>query len=403
MRISSKIIFIVVGLISILIISLIFLPAKEYKQKEEPTTVNYEKLDDIVFNVRVKKVFKGDLVKSISANGLVRAYRELDVVSNITNYIDGIFISEGQFVNKGDLLIKFDDNEQKIALSEAEVTLLNAKIEYGFLSKEEARSVDFKAADSIKSELLKLENLFNENRITEDEYLKLKEKLDLALIFTGAKRDEVLLNKSGLTNAINSMNRAKLNFSYTEIKAPFSGVIADLNLVPRQRISSGEKLFKLLDISKLKIDVGVIENEINKVKIGNKAFIKLNAIPDKIYNGKVIYINPSIDPETKTCRVTVEIINNDNKIKPGMFATLFIDTETLKNRVLVPNDALLVRDKRNLVFLVDNNLAKWQYVQIGEHNEQYTEILQGVLPGDLVIVEGHYNLAHDSNVRIIED
>lgn len=403
MRISSKIIFIVVGLITILIISLIFIPAKEPKQKEDPTTVNYEKLDDIVFNVRVKKVFKGDLVKSISANGLVRAYRELDVVSNITNYIDGIFISEGQFVNKGDLLIKFDDNEQKIALSEAEVTLLNAKIEYGFLTKEEARSVDFKAADSIKSELLKLENLFNENRITEEEYLKLKEKLDLALIFTGAKRDEVLLNKSGLTNAINSMNRAKLNFSYTEIKAPFSGVIADLNLVPRQRISSGEKLFKLLDISKLKIDVGVLENEINKVKIGNKVFIKLNAIPDKVYNGKVIYINPSIDPETKTCRVTVEIINNDNKIKPGMFATLFIDTETLKNRVLVPNDALLVRDKRNLVFLVDNNLAKWQYVQIGEHNEQYTEILQGVLPGDLVIVEGHYNLAHDSNVKIIED
>ncbi|AFH48406.1 Membrane-fusion protein [Ignavibacterium album JCM 16511] len=403
MRISPKVIFIVIGLISILIISLILRPNEEHKQKEDPTTVNYEKLDDIVFDVRVKEVFKGDLVKSISANGLVKAYRELDVVSNITNYIDRIFISEGQFVNRGDLLIKFDDNEQKIALSEAEVTLLNAKIEYGFLTKEEARSVDIKAADSIKSELLKLENFFNENKITEEEYLKLKEKLDLALIFTGAKRDEILLNKSGLTNAINSMNRAKLNLSYTEIKAPFSGVIADLNLVPRQRISSGEKLFKLLDISKLQIDVGILENEINQVNIGNKAIIKLNAIPGKVYLGKVININPKIDPETKTCRVTVEITNNDNKIKPGMFATLQIETEILKNRVLIPNDALLVRDKRNLVFLVDDNLAKWQYVMIGEHNEQYTEILEGVSPGHFVIIEGHYNLAHDSKIRIIED
>lgn len=403
MRISPKVIFIVIGLISILIISLILRPNEEHKQKEDPTTVNYEKLDDIVFDVRVKEVFKGDLVKSISANGLVKAYRELDVVSNITNYIDRIFISEGQLVNRGDLLIKFDDNEQKIALSEAEVTLLNAKIEYGFLTKEEARSVDIKAADSIKSELLKLENFFNENKITEEEYLKLKEKLDLALIFTGAKRDEILLNKSGLTNAINSMNRAKLNLSYTEIKAPFSGVIADLNLVPRQRISSGERLFKLLDISKLQIDVGILENEINQVNIGNKAIIKLNAIPGKVYPGKVININPRIDPETKTCRVTVEITNNDNKIKPGMFATLQIETETLKNRVLIPNDALLVRDKRNLVFLVDDNLAKWQYVMIGEHNEQYTEILEGVSPGDFVIIEGHYNLAHDSKIRIIED
>jgi len=156
-----------------------------------------------------------------------------------------------------------------------------------------------------------------------------------------------------------------------------------------------------LDISRLKVDVGILENEINKVHIGNNAIVRLTALPDKIYYGKVIYINPMIDPEIKTCRVTVEIINSDINIKPGMFASVKIETDILKNRVIIPKEALLVRDKRDLVFVVQNNLAKWQYVNIGQQNDEYIEILNGVSPGDSVIVEGHFNLAHDSNIKSV--
>jgi len=403
MKISRRIIFIVFGFILLLILIFAIIPAEENKEKELNANINYEKLDEIVFNVSTKEVIKGDLIKSISANGLVKAFNELDMVSNITGYIDKIFIYEGKLVNKGDLLLKFEDKEYNIAISEAEVNLMNAKIEYGFISREDVQNIDLKTADSIKIKLTLLETKLKNKEISEDEFLNTKEKLDLALIFTGAKRDEVLLNKSGMTTALNLINRARLNFSYTEIIAPFNGVIADFNLVDKQRINAGEKLFKLLDISKLKVEVGILENEIANIKVGNNAEVKLIALPGKTYLGKVININPLIDPETKTCRVTVEIPNSDRIIKPGMFASVNIESEILKNRILIPKEALLVRDKRNLVFTAEDNLAKWHYIQIGEQNDKFIEVIEGVIPGDKVIVEGHYNLAHDSNIKTIKE
>lgn len=400
MKIPPKIIFLVFGIIALVVLVYALMPSDKNQESEQNSNINYEKLNEIVFNVSTKEVIKGDLIKSISANGLVKAFNELDMVSNITGYIDKIFIYEGKLVNKGDLLLKFEDKEYNIAISEAEVNLMNAKIEYGFISREEAQNIDLKTADSIKIKLAHLETKLKNKEISEDEYLNTKEKLDLALIFTGAKRDEVLLNKSGMTTALNLLNRARLNFSYTEIIAPFNGVIADFNLVDKQRINAGEKLFKLLDISKLKVEVGILENEIANIKVGNNAQVKLIALPGKIYSGKVININPLIDPETKTCRVTVEIPNSDRMIKPGMFASVNIESEILKNRILIPKEALLVRDKRNLVFTAEDNLAKWHYIQIGEQNDKFIEVIEGVMPGDKVIVEGHYNLAHDSNIKV---
>lgn len=403
MKISSKIIFLIIGILVLVVLVYALMPTKNLEEANSNSEINYGKLDDVVFTVKTKQVVKGDLIKSISANGLIKAYSELDMVSNITGYIDQIFIYEGKHVNKGDLLLKFDDKEYKIALGEAEVNLMNAKIEYGFFSKEEAQPIDIKRVDSIKTELNKLEMLHKNHDITENEYLNEKEKLDLALLFTGAKRNEVLLNKSGMTNAINAINRAKLNLSYTEITAPFSGAIGDFNLVPKERINAGETLLKLLDISKLKVEVGILENEITSIKVGNKAEVRLSAIPNKTFIGKVIHINPLIDPETKTCRVTVEIPNSDREVKPGMFASVKIESEILNNRILIPKEALLVRDRRNLVFKAEGNLAKWHYVQIGEQNENYIEILDGISPGDTVIVEGHYNLAHDSNIKQVKE
>src|SRR5690606_12961864 len=220
----------------------------------------YNKLNEVVFDVRTDLVKKGDLVKTITANGIVKAFIELEVIPNISGYVEEINIFNGKHVKKGEVLVRLDDKEHQINVKEAEVNVSNAKIEYGFLSKEVAQVNNTAAADSINLIVKKLENDFKEGKIDEKNYLSKKEELDLALIFTGAKRDEIMLNKSGLTNAINALNRARLNLSYTEITAPFGGVIADANLVRRQRINAGEALFKLLDLSSFKIEVGVLEN-----------------------------------------------------------------------------------------------------------------------------------------------
>lgn len=403
MKIKTKYAWLTLSIILIVIVIWVLIPTEgSTSEQGETANVDYGKLSEIVFDVKTAPVTRGDLVISTNANGLVRAAREIDVHSNISGYITKINAYEGKKVNAGDILVQLDDREYQIALKEADDMLIEAKVEYGFLMKDaplDTNSLD--EAVELENEIKDLEEKYKNNSISEEEYLGIKDSLEMKLIFTGAKREELILNKSGFNNARNAKERARLNVEYTKIKAPFSGTVGDFNLTVGQRINSGEALFRLFDTSSLLIDVGVLESEIPKIKIGNQVTIRLNAIPGRTYKGKVDFISPYIDAETKTCKVTIKIIDPDYSVKPGMFAEVYIETEVLTDRILVPKEALLVRDQRDLVFIVEDNLAKWKYVEVGEQNEKFAEIINGVNNNDSVIVEGHYTLAHDAVVNVM--
>ncbi len=403
MKIKLKYIVTVLLLIALGVIAYSSISTKvDDKKDTENVNVDYGKLDEIIFDVKTVKVIKGDLIERITANGTIKANKELDVVSKINGIIKELNIYEGKSVKKNDLLIKLDDREVQIAVKEAQDKLIEAKVEYFLLSKESPTdTAKNAAAEKIKKQMQILEDNFNKGLIIKNDYLKKKSDLDMKLIFAGARRNDLILNKSGYSRAINSIERAKLNLAYTEIRAPFNGVLGDVNLVVGQHITSNTKLFKLFDIFNLKLYVNVLEDEIDKIKIGNVAQIKINAIPNTEFTGKVIFVSPYVDSETKTAQAIISIKNKDNRIKPGMYAKASIEVKRLNNRILVPKEALLVRDKRNLVFTVEDSLAKWKYVDIGEQNDKYIEILKGVKVGDDVIVKGQFNLAHDARVKVM--
>lgn len=376
---------------------------KSLSSENENSSINYNKLNDVIFEVKITPVVRGDLNLYVNTNGVIKANQELDITSNISGVINFINIYEGKKVYKGDLLIGLDDREYELNLSDAKVKVTDSKIEYGFLLKESANdSINNPKVKEITDELNKLEKNFTDGKISEEKYNALKDELEMKLIFSGAKREEIIQNKSGLTTAINAYKKAKLNYEYTKIFAPFSGEIGDCDLVLGQRINAGIKLCKLLNISDLKIEVGVLESDISKIKIGNSVKIVSPIIPEETFYGNISSVSPYIDNNTKTCRVKIKVKNAPNKLKPGMFVNVLIESETLKNRVLIPKEALLVRDKRNLVFVVENDLAKWKYVQIGEQNDKYIEIVEGLEPNENVIIEGQFNLAHDSRVKIVK-
>jgi HlyD family secretion protein len=386
------------------VLLLVILPANSTEEvNKENININYDKLDEVVFDVKTDRVKRGNLLLYINANGIIRAIDELELTSNISGVINTINIYEGKQVKKGELLIGLDDREYEIALNDAVSKVTDAKVEYGFLVRESSNdtTVNPKAKEYL-DQLNNLEKDFAEGKIDEFKYNDLKNELDMKLIFTGAKREEVIQSKSGLTGAINSYKRAKLNYEYTKINSPFNGSVGDFDLVVGQRISAGQKLCKLFNNSTLKIDIGVLENDISNIRIGGSAKVEVPSIEGEYFSGRIIYISPYIDKETKTCKVTVQLQNSSNKIKPGMFARVLLETENLNNRILIPKESLLVRDKRNLVFVVEDGLAKWKYVQIGKQNDQLIEIEEGVLPGEEVIVDGHYTLAHDAKVKVIK-
>lgn len=403
MKIKLWVSITIVVLISAVLLWLVLPGKSSQKADGDEANVNYDKLDEVVFDVRIKPVVKGDLILYINANGIVRAAEELELTSNISGIINTLNIFEGKEVKKGDLLIGLDDREYELALNDTRVKVTDSRVEYGFLAMEAPTdtSSNHKGRE-ILQQIQKLDEDLKNGKISESKYNALKDELDMKLIFSGAKREEVIQNKSGLTTAINAYKRAKLNYEYTKILAPFNGVVGDFDLVSGQRINAGQKLCKLFNTSTLKIDVGVLENDVTKIKVGNIAKIEVPSVIGETFNGRVVNVSPYIDKETKTCKVTIQIQNSSNKLKPGMFVKVFIESNNLQNRILIPKEALLVRDKRPLVFVVEGDLAKWKYIQIGEQNDELIEVKEGVEPRENVIVEGQYTLAHDAKVRVIK-
>ena len=385
----------------------------EHSDSTNVTRVSGSSPSDVVFPVEVAVARRGDLVKRLSTTGIIRANREVEIVSRTAGEIIFVGAQNGDYVKLGDVLVKLDDREYKLAYARASAGLLSAQIEYRTLSTSpflaSPDSIDMKQKkEEVQRKLRDADQRFIEGAISEENFARLKRDYETELAVYNAQRSDVVATKSGLSQAIEAYERSKLDLESTQIKAPFAGHVADCDLSTGKRVAQQQVLLKIVDVSRLLVDVEVLESEIGKVQIGRKAEVNVNAYPNDKFVGTVFLINPVVDAKSKTVKVTVQLSvtrrrssHDSPRLRPGMFATVKIETEILKDCLLVPKEALLVRDQRALVFVAQSGLAKWQYVELGEENERYVELKSAVLPGDSVIISGHYTLAHDAKVSIL--
>ncbi|MCG8604660.1 efflux RND transporter periplasmic adaptor subunit [bacterium] len=394
----------------------------------------------------------GDLVMRLSATGLTRALQEIAVSPKVGGQVVQLPIREGQFVRQGELLMKLDDRQYLLALAEANDKLVGAQAEFrlrwqsegrdalseksgewsekgkewrvesergerGAGAKQKNGSVDsLKFGASVASnknrtfvDLAGAKSLwegaqkkFGRGEISEEQFLKATLDYETARVISGEKQEELMAHKTGLTQAAVAVQRAELNLSHTEIQAPFSGMVADLEVDQGQQVSAGKACLRLVDLSRIDVEVQVLESEIGLVRAGRKAEVTFPAYPAEAFHGRVVNVNPVVDPETKTTKVTVRLDNPDRRILPGMFAYAKLEAQIFTDRLLVPKDAIIVRDQRKLVFVIRDGLAKWCYVETGLENEEFVEVLSssfGLQAEEMVITSGHYTLVHDARVR----
>ena len=191
-----------------------------------------------------------------------------------------------------------------------------------------------------------------------------------------------------------------MDLDKTKIRAPFSGIICDINVSPEEHVTTGRELFTLVNISRIRVHAKVLESEIGKMKVGREVDLKFSAYPGRSFKGKVKAISPIVNPDDKTCKVTIDVANPEEEIKPGMHAEVEIAAEIHQDRLLIPQEAVLVRSGRKLAFVVESGLAKWRYIDVGLENEDFAEVLDGIKEGEKVLIDGHFTLAHDARVRI---
>lgn len=309
----------------------------------------------------------------VTAQGETSARRSATVSAEVQGEVVEVAVEEGASVDRGQVLVRLDSTEQHLNVEEARATLAQARADFRARTLYDEEMVD----DSVREQ-----------------------------------RREQARVRSGLAAARVELERQRRRLEATRIRAPFTGQVASVAVAPGDRIAQGDSLLSLLDLSRARVDVRVLESELPAVEVGRRVEARMSAFPNRTFQGRVVSMNPVVDAETSTARVTVSLENPDARIVPGMHADVRIAGRLHEGRVLVPQEAIVERDRREVVFVFAPSdsgsaagRARWRYVTTGLENDRFVEIVPGedtevVEPGEVVLTDGHATLAHDARVRL---
>ncbi|MFC1513766.1 efflux RND transporter periplasmic adaptor subunit [candidate division KSB1 bacterium] len=381
-------------------------------QKEDPEMTQKEETPDkSTISVQVGEVIRGDLVKRINGAGIASPYREIPIRSRTSGELLSVPVHEGQLLRKGSLLFVIDSAEKYAAFKESETSRIEASVQYiydsGIMSNDSDRIVasDNTAIERFieqsRNEWAEAEELLKSGRIEKQDYELRKQNFDIAQALSEQNSGILRLSKFGITRTFNNYERAKLDLENTKMYAPINGVVADLAIENGQQIGSGTEALKIIDDTKVRVKIGVLEPEVADLELGRPAKVTFSAFPGEEFSGYVETISPLI--KNKTCDVSILVENPGRRIKTGMFAMAEIDAKIYKDRLMVPYEAVTPRSGRPVIFVVIEGMAKWNYCELGLFNNDYWEILSTeqdeIRPGDLVLTSGHINLGHDVPVK----
>jgi RND family efflux transporter MFP subunit len=373
-----------------------------------------EKVKAEYVEVKLAPVIVGDLIIKLKSPGEAVTNKYIVMKPEVSGKIRALDVREGQHVGQGDVLVQLDDREYALNVESAEAARLKnlseLLLESQFSAQTEMETMIDQAKLTQAEEAYEgKRNLYRQGQISEEELQDAFKVYEMILIESGQKKDEVIAAAKGLTQSEIDLKKARLNLDKTNIRAPFSGIITDIKVSLEEHVSGATELFTLVNIENIQVHAKVLESEIGKMKVGREVELKFSAYPDRIFQGTVKAISPIVNPDDKTCKVFIDAPNPREEIKPGMHAEVEIVADIYKDRLLVPQEAILHRGGRKLVFVHQDGLAKWRYVQTGLENEDFAEILpaerqgEGVVEGEQVLVEGHFTLAHDARIKIADE
>ncbi|HYE36920.1 efflux RND transporter periplasmic adaptor subunit [Methylocaldum sp.] len=183
------------------------------------------------------------------------------------------------------------------------------------------------------------------------------------------------------------------------IRSPVSGVVMEKMAVAGMRAMAGEALFKLADLSSIWIIAEVFEQELGLISAGQTVRVRLDAYPGRTFDGKVTFIYPTLNPETRTVRVRIELPNPQGLLKPMMYAHVEL-AGTARQALAIPQSSVLEGGKRTQV-LVDRGEGRFEprIVRLGTRGDEWVEVLEGLKAGENVVVSANFLIDAESNLK----
>lgn len=181
--------------------------------------------------------------------------------------------------------------------------------------------------------------------------------------------------------------------------APVSGIVLEKNVLEGQRVMPGQRLYRIADLSTVWVEGDVFEQDLQFVQAGSRAHIEVAAYPGVHMMGQVSFVYPTVDERSRTNRVRLTVDNPDLRLKPGMFATMYLDAKIGEDAPVVPHDAVVVTGERNLVFLrTPDGMLEPREVVLGARAGNRVQILQGLTEGQTIVASANFLVDAESRL-----
>lgn len=308
--------------------------------------------------VEVADVVRTSISTYIETNGALEAENEVDIVARVSGQLIELRAEEGMAVQKGQLLARIDDEAIRADQEAARVQLRDAELVY-----ERARRL--RASDLVSVQ-----------------------DYDQALAAFDSARAQVLSNE--------------IQLRYARIEAPFSGRIVRRYVDFAEQLSVNTPVFRLSDFDPLLCAVQVPERDLRKLSVGQPGYVTVESWPEEPFEARVLRVSPIVDAATGTIKVTLKVDASD-RLRPGMFASVFIETDTRADALVIPRKALALDAINDTVYVATDGIAERREVELGYREGDMIEVASGLEAGERVVVVGQDGLTDGTPIQVFRD
>lgn len=313
--------------------------------------------------VETGPVARRDIIPVASFSANLEPLWSADIAAKVDGRIDRLPVDEGDKVRSGSLLATLDTNELAAQVAQAEGTLYSDKANLEQASLDLKRTQELAAQDAVSAQALDTARI----------------KRDLAVGQVRAAQGNLDLLQARLNNA--------------NIVAPRDGIVTKRYIQAGSYTKAGSPIITLADMTSLLAKATVGEGEITGIVIGQPVNVKVSALGDKTFAGKITRISPAASLPARTFTVEITIPDPQNILKAGMFASVDIPGQVHKQALAVPESALVMREDQKTVYVVDDeNKVRQKVLRLGYVGGGWAEVLDGVQEGERIVIAGQNKL-----------
>jgi len=354
------------------------LPAAPAEPQEIEVTVPVESLDRM--HLQFGRVTAGTMSTEIRVPGTVQpnAYREVHVTPIAGGVVTQVSVELGQSVKRGQPIAQLFSRD----LSEAQTAFVGFEAELDVEHKKLERTQELVRIGAASRE--ELERVEADHRVHAAHVQEARQKL----ILLGMEEGKIELLNTGQTPS-----------AYIPVPSPIDGIVTARSVNLGQVVGVGQDLLTVTDLSSVWIEGNLLEDDFNVVRAGSGASITTPAYPGRIYRGVVDYIEPRVDPQTRTAKVRVTIQNPGLALRTGMYMDLTFTNVQAGKVAIVPKEAIQTVASGSVVYLrVASEEGRFlqRAVRIGGETVGGFGVLEGLTQGDTVVTEGSVLLRAES-------